>query len=307
MTVNWLNTMRNSFAGFSSTQDTITAMEALYAYTLKDTNRNEFDMTVTLEATSTPNWQRVGRLLKEDFTHLHRSYLPNEGVYGYIIPTAQGVGRAMLQLTVTSNVEYKHLMKTQQRYDNLPESDPIPFFDLTVEPLWGGRNDSIMRMHACVSWLYTTRSLTSGLAVLEVETPTGYVVMNDTLRDYVRSRAVRNLRRAEFYGNKVVFYFDYLDESSTCVDFRADRWYPVANMSRDHRMRVYDYYEPGMHNTTLYTVENLFRMSVCFVCGSYQCPYCPNFNTAAILGAGTPWNLLPIMVLMLLSLLLQHR
>ena len=27
--------------------------------------------------------------------------------------------------------------------------------------------------------------------------------------------------------------------------FRADRWYPVANMTIQHRMRVYDYYEPG--------------------------------------------------------------
>ena len=60
------------------------------------------------------------------------------------------------------------------------------------------------------SWVYQTRSLTSGLAVLEVDIPTGYVVMNDTLRNYVRSGMVPNLKRAEFYGRKVVFYFDYV-------------------------------------------------------------------------------------------------
>ena len=30
------------------------------------------------------------------------------------------------------------------------------------------------------------------------------------------------------------------------MKFRADRWYPIANMTIQHRMRVYDYYEPGM-------------------------------------------------------------
>ena len=31
----------------------------------------------------------------------------------------------------------------------------------------------------------------------------------------------------------------------TCVDFRADRWYPVANATIQHMVKVYDYYEPG--------------------------------------------------------------
>ena len=59
-------------------------------------------------------------------------------------------------------------------------------------------------------WIYTERSYTSGLAVLEVDIPTGYVVMNDTLRDYVRSGITPNLKRAEFYSRKVVFYFNYV-------------------------------------------------------------------------------------------------
>lgn len=60
------------------------------------------------------------------------------------------------------------------------------------------------------SWVYTEKSLTSGLSVLEVDVPTGYIVMNDTLRDYVRSGLVPNLKRAEFYEMKVVFYFEYV-------------------------------------------------------------------------------------------------
>ena len=33
------------------------------------------------------------------------------------------------------------------------------------------------------------------------------------------------------------------------------------------------------HNTTLYTTYNLFHNHICLVCGSYQCPYCPYYNT----------------------------
>ncbi|RUS68879.1 hypothetical protein EGW08_023358 [Elysia chlorotica] len=127
--------------------------------------------------------------------------------------------------------------------------------------------------------------MTSGLSVLEVDLPTGYVVMNDTLRNYVRSGAVPNLRRAEFYKRTVFYYFDFVDQSSTCVDLRADRWFPVANTTNHNRIRIYDYYEPGMHYTRLYTVEDLHMLNICLACGSYQCPYCPNFNAASLLGA----------------------
>lgn len=60
--------------------------------------------------------------------------------------------------------------------------------------------------------------MTSGLSVLEVEIPTGFIVMNDTLRDYVRSRLVGNLRRAEFYERKVVFYFEYVSFLSKLIN-----------------------------------------------------------------------------------------
>ena len=43
----------------------------------------------------------------------------------------------------------------------------------------------------------------------------------------------------------LLFFYDQIDTTQTCVRFRADRWYPVANMTIQHRMRVYDYYEPG--------------------------------------------------------------
>ncbi|XP_046585013.1 LOW QUALITY PROTEIN: murinoglobulin-1-like [Haliotis rubra] len=272
----WLQTMRNSIGGFTSTQDTLVAMEALFQFTQVDPNRNVFDMMVKLESTASPNWSQTGFFTKANYTKLQNAYLPL--VYGAMKILAQGTGRALMQLTTTVNVEYPWLLK--------PTQDEQKFFDLMIDYYtFTGRNGSIFEMSPCVSWAYTEKSLTSGLAVLEIDIPTGYMVMNNTLREYVQSGIVPNLRRAEFYGRKVVYYFEYLDQSKTCVYFRADRWYPVANATIQHRIRVFDYYEPGMHNTSIYTTYTLFTMNICFACGSYQCPYCPSFNVAAILQA----------------------
>lgn len=94
----------------------------------------------------------------------------------------------------------------------------------------------------------------SGMAVLDVSIPTGYIIQQQTLDHYIRSRQVRNLQRARFQPRKVLFYFDYLDEEEICVNFTIERWYPVANMSRYLAVRVYDYYAPGKSN---FTISNL--------------------------------------------------
>lgn len=112
--------------------------------------------------------------------------------------------------------------------------------------------------------------------------PTGYVVTNDVLREYAQSGEVPTLRRAESYGRKVVYYFDYVSlnlclfaemplplpdrghsplsfqleaSARTCVKTRLDRWFPVANMTIQHTMKVYDYYEPGWDHFVLGSIS----------------------------------------------------
>ena len=94
-------------------------------------------------------------------------------------------------------------------------------------------------------WINTNESSRSGMAVLDVAIPTGYIIQQQTLDGYIRSKQVRNLQRARFQERKVLFYFDYLDQEETCVNFTIERWFPVANMSRYLPIRVYDYYAPG--------------------------------------------------------------
>ena len=39
----------------------------------------------------------------------------------------------------------------------------------------------------------------------------------------------------------------------------------------------------GLFNESLYTTFGLFHLHICQVCGSFQCPYCPHYNSAPAL------------------------
>lgn len=55
-------------------------------------------------------------------------------------------------------------------------------------------------------------SIRSGMAVLDVTLPTGYWIQQQKLDAYILSRRVRNLQRARYIHNKVLFYFDYVSK-----------------------------------------------------------------------------------------------
>lgn len=62
----------------------------------------------------------------------------------------------------------------------------------------------------CFRWNYLSESNRSGLAVLDVGIPTGYIIQQQDLDAYILSRQVSNLQRARFHERKVLFYFDYV-------------------------------------------------------------------------------------------------
>lgn len=78
-------------------------------------------------------------------------------------------------------------------------------------------------------WNHLNESERSGLAVLDVTIPTGYIIQQQDLDGYILSRRVRNLQRARFFERKVLFYFDYVSipnnylylEFANCVFFSA--------------------------------------------------------------------------------------
>lgn len=69
-------------------------------------------------------------------------------------------------------------------------------------------------LYFATRWTNVNESIRSGMAVLDVTIPTGYWIQQQKLDAYILSRRVRNLQRARYLHNKVLFYFDYVRYTS---------------------------------------------------------------------------------------------
>nr|XP_042903885.1 CD109 antigen isoform X1 [Parasteatoda tepidariorum]XP_042903886.1 CD109 antigen isoform X2 [Parasteatoda tepidariorum]XP_042903887.1 CD109 antigen isoform X3 [Parasteatoda tepidariorum] len=268
--VEWLNSQRLTVGGWASTQDSIVAMQALIEHAIQSRIRDVVDVTVTIEVPSVPGFVKQLHIGDDNLSKQQKFEIDN--AWGVVLVRAQGSGVALVQLSIQYNVDWPHLQTPP----------PVEAFALQVRGYYYGRNSSHIEISSCQRWTYLEESEKSGMAVLEVSIPTGYVIQQQDLDTYVHSGRVRNLREARYDERKVSFYFNYLDQHSTCVSFKIQRWYPVANMTRWLPVRVYDYYAPERFNETMFDVYNLFVLSICQVCGSYQCPYCPIFSWSSI-------------------------
>jgi hypothetical protein len=196
--VEWLNNQRLYDAGWASTQDTVIALQALIEYAVQSRLREVIDITITIEAPSSTNFSQIIHIGEENLSQLQEFDIPNP--FGAVIVKAQGSGLAIVQLDVQYNVDWPHLQI----------QPPVRAFDLDVSATFSGRNSSHITFRSCQRWVYLEESSMSGMAVLEVTIPTGYVIQQQELDVIVKSSPLRNLEEARFYDRKVVFYFDYV-------------------------------------------------------------------------------------------------
>ncbi|XP_076278981.1 macroglobulin complement-related [Lasioglossum baleicum] len=286
--VKWLNSQRLTDGGWASTQDTAWAMKALMDYTVRTRIRDVSSLSITVEATALPGQTKTLFVNDKNLARLQTIEIPE--AWGTVKVQAKGAGYAILQMSVQYNVDIA-------KFQTQP---PVKSFDLVTRANFHGRNQSHISYLSCQRWTNTNESSRSGMAVLDVAIPTGYIIQQQTLDRYILSRQVRNLQRARFQEKKVLFYFDYLDQEETCVNFTIERWFPVANMSRFLPIRVYDYYSPERFNETIFDALPTYTLNICEVCGSSQCPYCPIFNTAALLATPTGFVLVISFVVVLM-------
>lgn len=264
--VRWLNAQRLNDGGWASTQDTSAALRALVEYTVHSRIREVSSLTVEVEASSQGGKIQALHIDDTNLAQLQSIEIPES--WGTVKVQALGAGYAILQMHVQYNVDI-------EKFQTKP---PVPAFGLHTRAIFHGRNQSHISYIACQNWINTRESERSGMAVLDVAIPTGYWIQQQRLDHYVLSNRVRNLRRAKYSHQKVIFYFDYLDQEDICVNFTIERWYPVANMSRYLPIRVYDYYAPERFNESIFDALPTYLLNICEVCGSSQCPYCSIYN-----------------------------
>ncbi|RXG70889.1 hypothetical protein Avbf_04613, partial [Armadillidium vulgare] len=158
---------------------------------------------------------------------------------GSIRVQGKGNGSAVLQMT-------SKYYTTEEAYINPP---PQKAFILRTRAVSSGRNSSTLTIHSCVKWIYTTANPSSGIAVLEIDVPTGYGTPEGHLENYINSE-------------------------NSCVKFSVNRWFPVANLTKTLVVKVYEYYSPELFAIEFLDMSSV-ALDICEVCGSYQCPNCP--------------------------------
>ena len=58
------------------------------------------------------------------------------------------------------------------------------------------------------------------------------------------------------------------------------RYYPVANLTRTRQAVLVEPLRPERFFVRTFNATSLYILSICEVCGSYQCPYCPFYSAA---------------------------
>lgn len=268
--VEWLNTMRLGDGGFISTVDTIVAMEALVRYSYNSRIKDITDLTVEVDIPDS-NLTHSFHITGDKIARIQKIDIPN--VWGHINIVATGAGQAIAQLDVNWGVDY-------EPFKDHPATD---CFNLTIQEYFHGRNKSEIAIKSCFSWTLTDESATSGMAMLIVDIPSGYIMLQPDANRLVRQRVIPEMRDADVTKEgKTIWYFDHLPAYTQCFEHTVRRYYPVANLTRTRQAVIVEPLRPERFFVRTFNATSLYILSICEVCGSYQCPYCPYYSSAIL-------------------------
>ena len=162
--VEWLNTMRLGKGGFISTVDTIVCLEALVTYSYNSRIKDITNLQIDIGLPDS-NLTHVLDIQGESISKLQQVVIPN--VWGHVNFLARGAGQAVAQLDVNWGIDF----------EPLKDHPPVQCFNLTIDETYRGRNKSEIDVKSCFSWTCTNESETSGMAMLVVDIPSGYILL----------------------------------------------------------------------------------------------------------------------------------
>ncbi|XP_078412272.1 C3 and PZP-like alpha-2-macroglobulin domain-containing protein 8 isoform X2 [Cetorhinus maximus] len=269
--VKWLSQQRNALGGFSSTQDTCVALQALSEYAILS-YIGGVNLTISLASTNL-DFQESFELNRDNKKILQTAVIPS--VPTGLFVSAKGEGCCLMQIDVTYNVpdpvakpafqlsvnlkepnreQHQHHVGPVSRNDNrsqlsrrkraLDTDDDDPASDQDHQ-------EYKVTVEACARWLH---SGSSNMAVLEVPLLSGFRADVESLEQLLLGKQIE-LKRYEVDGRKVLFYFDEIpSQCMTCVKFYAYREY-IVGKTAPVPVKVYDYYEPAFEATRFYNVS----------------------------------------------------
>ncbi|XP_047598985.1 alpha-2-macroglobulin [Lutra lutra] len=220
--VKWITKQQNSHGGFSSTQDTVVALQALSRYGAATFTRTGKPTQVTIQHSGT----LVAKLQVDDDNRLllQQTSLPK-------VPE---------EYTMTVTGEGCVYLQTSLKYNILPEKAEFPFA-LEVQTLPqtcdGPKAHTSFQISLNVS--YTGSRPASNMVIIDVKMVSGFIPLKPTVKMLERSNHVS---RTEVSNNHVLIYLDKVTNQTLSMSFMVLQDVPVIEL-KPAIVKVYDYYE----------------------------------------------------------------
>ncbi|XP_074752015.1 CD109 antigen isoform X3 [Athene noctua] len=260
----WLSQQRNHLGGFSSTQDTVVALQALSLFAaLTTTSKTEMDVTVTAPSLKTPETFSIDT--QNRFLLQTKEIAPAQPMT--ITVAAEGTGFAVFQLNVIYNTKHSDQMLRSVRKQEA--------FDLNVDVKDDKDDKNHLTLNVCTRYLGSGTAPSSGMVLMEVGLLSGFSVSPDFIP------LDNTVKKMERDNGKVNLYLDSLNETQVCVDIPAVRDFKVANI-QDASVTIVDYYEPRRRAVRSYNSEVMQSITPCDFCES-DCSLCHRDGSPALL------------------------
>ncbi|XP_041426755.1 alpha-2-macroglobulin [Xenopus laevis] len=224
--VNWLSKQQNPYGGFSSTQDTVVALQALAKYA-EATFTDKGDVTVTVSS-------KTGFHQQFHVDHTNRLLLQKSSLSD--IP-----GEFSVSVTGSGCV----YVQTVLRY-NIPPPRSDATFSVRVETPTPCSLVPIMSIDIYIE--YTGSREKSNMALVEVKMLSGFIPMKSSVKQLVSSKKIQ---RSEIQTDMVTLYLNEVGHDSVHLTFMVEQDIVVKDL-KPATVKVYDYYETAEHAVTEY-------------------------------------------------------
>ncbi|NXL53289.1 OVOS protein, partial [Podilymbus podiceps] len=219
--VRWLVKQQNPYGGFSSSQDTVVALQALAQYGYLTFSKNNLN-TVKVDFMESPS--ETFQVNDKNRFLLQQTSLPT--IPGNYSAEVQGSGCVYLQTTLRYNV---HLPKKVAgfslsiRLANVScASNFLPKFDLVL------------------SASYTGNRKVSNMAIIDVKMLSGFVPVRSSLEKFHFQNSV--VDHIDIKNNHILFYIQKVSQKEISFSFSMEQSLPISDI-KPVPVHMYDYYE----------------------------------------------------------------
>ncbi|NWW72562.1 OVOS protein, partial [Climacteris rufus] len=219
--VYWLIKQQNPYGGFSSSQDTVVALQALAQYGYLTFSKNGFN-TVKVHSMNSPH--KIFQVNDKNRFLLQQASLPT--IPGDYSVEVNGTGCVYLQTTLRYNV---HLPKEVAGF-----SLSIRTANVSCTSNYPPKFDLVL------SASYTGNRKVSNMAIIDVKMLSGFGPVESSLKEFQHQNSV--VDRVDIKNNHILFYLQKVSREEISFSFSVEQRLPVSDI-KPVPVHIYDYYE----------------------------------------------------------------